>query len=116
MSATHEERQGHTPGPWYVGAQNDELFVVAGRSPAANNDYPWHDADRVAIARILLPTEGDCLPVQPEANARLIAAAPEMLAALKRIAERDFDCAPHQHAMAAAELAKRIIAKEEGRS
>ncbi len=58
---------------------------------------------------------GDHPPEEQLANAQLFTAAPAMLAALKKIAERDFNCAPHQHAMAAAELAKRISAMAEGR-
>lgn len=68
----------HTPGPWHVGCQNDALFVTAGRKPALNNDHPWHDAPRVALCKVFGPSDGDCLPVDAEANARLIAAAPTM--------------------------------------
>lgn len=42
----------HTSGPFYVGAQNDALFIVVGRPPALNNDYPNHTADRTAIAKV----------------------------------------------------------------
>lgn len=47
--------------------------------------------------------------------ARRCAAFEPMLSALKIIAARDFDCAPHQHGMAAAVLAESAIAKAEGR-
>ena len=43
----------HTP--WkkaHIGAQNDALFVILGEAPAATNDYPRHDADRTAIAKV----------------------------------------------------------------
>lgn len=73
----------HTPGPWYVGAQNDALYVIAGRAPSLNNDHPQHDAPRVAIARVFGPTNRDHIPV--EANARLIAEAPEMERVLRRL-------------------------------
>ena len=31
----------------------DALFIIHGEAPAKSNDYPRHDADRVAIARVL---------------------------------------------------------------
>jgi hypothetical protein len=68
----------HTPGPWHVGAQNDTLYVIAGKPPSLNNDYPVHDAGRVVIAKVY---------PKDEANARLIAAAPELLSALKSAKE-----------------------------
>lgn len=38
-----------TPGDWHLGAQNDAVFIVAGRKPALNNDYPVHDAARTPV-------------------------------------------------------------------
>jgi len=38
--------------PLYVGAQNDLVYIIAGKPPASNNDYPEHDAPRVRIARV----------------------------------------------------------------
>lgn len=40
-----------TTRPWYVGAQNDGLFLIAGKPPAKDNDYPVHDANRTVIAK-----------------------------------------------------------------
>jgi len=65
----------HTPTPWFVGCQNDALFIVSGRPPALNNDHPWHEAPRVAVARVYGPAEGDCLPVNADANAAFIVRA-----------------------------------------
>lgn len=43
----------HTTGKKaHIGAQNDALFVILGEAPAATNDYPRHDADRTAIAKV----------------------------------------------------------------
>lgn len=64
----------HTPGPWFAGAQNDALFIVAGRPPALNNDHPWHEAPRVALCRVFGPSKDDCLPINADANARRIVA------------------------------------------
>jgi hypothetical protein len=36
----------------HIGAQNDALFIIVGEAPASNNDYPRHDADRTAIAKV----------------------------------------------------------------
>lgn len=43
----------HQPVPYYVGAQNDAIYITAGKPPASNNDHPNHDADRVVIAKML---------------------------------------------------------------
>ncbi|MDK2757519.1 MAG: hypothetical protein KYX66_12365 [Blastomonas fulva] len=77
----------HTPSPWFVGAQNDAFYIVAGRAPAPNNDHPWHEAPRVVVAKVFGPSNHDVLPVNAPANAQLIAAAPAMLAMLEQIAE-----------------------------
>jgi hypothetical protein len=62
----------HTQGPWYP--------VTIGASP----DHSWAiDSELVEIAR--LPEWPDN-QAEAEANARLIAAAPEMLAALESLA------------------------------
>lgn len=66
----------HTPGPWHVGAQNDMLYVIAGEPPAMSNDFPNHEANRIVV--------GSASTI---ANARLIAAAPEMLEALEEALE-----------------------------
>ena len=80
----------HTTGPWHVGAQNDLLFIVAGRAPAINNDYPVHDAARTVISQI---EECDKDRTEVEANARLIAAAPELLEMVRVLALSDADLA-----------------------
>ena len=63
----------HTPGPWFVGAQNDALYII-NRRPAHDNDYPNHDADVTCIAK-----------VYDEANAALIARAPDLTAEVERL-------------------------------
>ena len=74
----------HTPGPWFVGAQNDALCVID-KPPNPSNDYPRHDANVAAIAKVYNGNAAD-------ANARLIAAAPDLLAALKRLRDLPVDC------------------------
>lgn len=79
-----------TPGPWHVGCQNDALFLTAGRPPALSNDHPWHDAPRVALAKVYDQSESDVLPIEAETNAALIVALvnalPEIIAALSAAA------------------------------
>ena len=102
MSATHEERQGHTSGPWTVEA--DDCFFKGVFIPI--------ESDCRVVAEIQ-PAYGDNgeLTEEDRANARLIAAAPEMLAALKALLHarivRDGDVI---------ERAQAIIASAEGRS
>ena len=48
---------------------------------------------------------------EAEANARLIAAAPELLEALEKIANPEFDCAPRQYSIAMQELALSALTK-----
>lgn len=86
MTSPIMEKQQHTPTPWYVGAQNDALYITAGVPPAQSNDYPNHTAERIALAH-----------VYSEANARHIVrcvnAHDSLVAALERIAaieNRDF--------------------------
>lgn len=37
---------------WYVGCQNDLVYIICGRAPSMNNDYPVHDADRTVVTRV----------------------------------------------------------------
>jgi hypothetical protein len=95
----------HTPGPWCSATQNDALYVIAGDSPAKNNDYPRHDADREVIAKVYDSPSG-------LDNSRLLAAAPQLLEALKFVTQR---CALYAPADRAREMAAEAIAKAQGR-
>lgn len=70
----------HTPGPWYVGAMNDALFVID-KPPRPSNDDVHPDRDVTVIASVRHVEGG--LGVAA-ANARLMAAAPELLSAAKK--------------------------------
>jgi hypothetical protein len=87
----------HTPGPWeYFPAQNYEGFAIAprGRLPT------------LAAIQSKGHITAFNYPGQTEPNARLIAAAPEMLAMLKRIPGADWT----------SDDVRAVIAKAEGRS
>lgn len=45
-------RAEHTKEPWYVGSQNDALYITSGKPPAQSNDHPDHDAVREVIAKL----------------------------------------------------------------
>lgn len=87
MTELLADREKGTEGPWYVGCQNDALYIVAGRAPALNNDYPWHEAPRVCLAKVFGPSDGDCLPVNASFNASRIARIPDLEAAYIKAVE-----------------------------
>ncbi|OJW75684.1 hypothetical protein [Spirosoma sp. 48-14] len=61
--------QQHTPGPWKVSDQNDQAVVTA------IGDFYWW-------SWVHLPHQHEQYGINPQADARLIAAAPELLEAL----------------------------------
>ena len=95
----------HTPGPWVVGPVDDTVVTHLGA-----------DGVRYEVAQI----DGDynepgLWPVM-EANARLIAAAPDLLdAAIKALAALRSRCGPEERVVAERTLVA-AIAKAEGRS
>ena len=92
---------GHTPGPWGT-AQGQNAGNIGVRARGAAELF------RVAYVPVL-PMDG-CRE-EAEANARLIAAAPELLSALKRLAA--FAC--HTAPPDLYEAVYLAIAKAEGR-
>ena len=64
-----------TPGPW-TATRNDHGWTVAGPSPRPNDDKLW----------LVAKTESD--EPEDEHNARLLAAAPELLYALQECLEQ----------------------------
>ena len=101
----------HTPGPWTVGMNADHLPCVVADVGLPGSGF--------AVAHInKVPLFGKGGPAH-EANARLIAAAPDMLKALKTVTEfmactlEDDEKHP---AWDDVRLARAAIAKAEGRS
>ena len=89
----------HTPGPWTVHScemhPHHEITAECGRRIATQNDH--HDG-------------------QDKANARLIAAAPELLTALRAVLACPAMCddAAHPETVKAKEIAMDAITKAEG--
>lgn len=63
----------HTPGPWFPGGEPEPMGNCLAKSVCASGSF---------IAEVLFKDDDDA---EAEANARLIAAAPELLTALEAI-------------------------------
>lgn len=102
----------HTPGPWKVETVRTSSGICHTIGP-----FPFHGKKAHACIYADYPSVG---PEERalEANARLIAAAPELLAALKAylVAKPQCECSDHSGCpMASARvLARAAIAKAEG--
>lgn len=69
-----------TPGPWFVGVQNDWPYVID-RAPSASGMDCTNDQCTNIVASIRAENGGEAL-----ANAHLIAASPRLYAALEALA------------------------------
>ena len=67
----------HTPGPWHVGHTSN--------TEEGKNEFIDIDSKKGSIARAWHPNVFSGTQKETEANAKLIAAAPELLEALKAI-------------------------------
>lgn len=99
----------HTPGPWVVGGasgnEGEAREIVAASRTIAWSASTW-DED-----------EGDVVTEEDDANAHLIAAAPDLLAALKELVDYDEGSnEPGEFGYEILQRCKAAIAKAEGRS
>ena len=81
------DKATYTTGPWYVGAQNDGLFIIDQPPRPAPADHPADIPGVTIIGVVYDNVFDDAGASQGTANARLIAAAPEMFEALQDILE-----------------------------
>lgn len=106
--STQRQGAGHTPGPWRV-RTNGNVWVGVETLKFDDPEYGAADhsvgRDRWAVC--------SCNGTKATANARLIAAAPTMFEALKRIADQTCDHGPQE--FCPREIARAAIAKAEGR-
>lgn len=70
----------HTPGPWFRGAQCDGYVQVRTDDTGTPNERRDCISNEWTVAQV-----NDCMGHESWANANLIAAAPDMLAACQRI-------------------------------
>ena len=92
----------HTPGPWIISADPMHFYslttVIGGKANHLKNGPPQ---------QMIVQVGGFAEWQEAEANARLIAAAPELLEALETLAEHfeyymgDNECRPLENARAA---------------
>ncbi|MCA3704286.1 MAG: hypothetical protein INF12_14785 [Methylobacterium sp.] len=110
------EKQSHTPGPWTLETVKTSCGICHRIGP-----FPWRDGrDNHACVYVDHASRDGSAPRDQEllANARLIAAAPELLAALRGLYETG---APEGLALTADEIqarfdaARAAIARAEGR-
>lgn len=113
------DRRLHTPGPWSVEEPMDfELSIV-------EESKPVHEWQFIACIPHGGKKEGDFPKVIAEANARLIAAAPDLLALARRYAGECAECGGSGEEIVdddkavpcdACEDIRAVIDKAEGRS
>lgn len=96
----------HTPGPWAVGGDDGLIWVTPPDT-------------RQNVICDLQPRDADSFTEEDEANARLIAAAPDLLLAIKLLyrATDHYDPEPSKLGalLAAIEATKAAVAKAEGK-
>ena len=96
----------HTPGPWRtIESTNTTMRTVVGP------DFPGQGY----IADVNLCRTNDAQDIDGEANARLIAAAPELLQLVKDMREAFYVKGTRKALLAVMERSKSVMEKAEGR-
>lgn len=108
MATETEKAAVHTPGPWKIDPKTSTRIVGAGDRGIASAGGYFNNQDSAAVY------------AENEANARLISAAPDLLAAARAL----FDAPHYDHfatrlndaEMAALDALRAAVAKAEGRT
>ena len=96
----------HTPGPWRTIESTDKTMRTV-----VGPDFPGQGY----IADVNLCRTNDAQDVDGEANARLIAAAPELLQLVKDMREAFYVKGTRKALLAVMERSKSVMEKAEGR-
>lgn len=83
MSKQSADTSAHTATPYYLGSQNDQLYITAGEPPAQSNDHPNHDANRTLIAKVFDEKHGKFIVRACNSYDQLVAENARLLAALE---------------------------------
>ncbi len=100
-----EQKAAHTPAPW---------LIEWNAAQSGEGHYITDSKDMVELSRIAAVLFHDDADGETRANARLLAAAPELLEACKRMIEWDDRKHDHPQRQAAYRNARAAIAKAEG--
>jgi len=97
----------HTPGPWRIGDAGNTIFGPPNGNPSPERVATIHGgtSDQAAVDRLNIM----------KANARLIAAAPELLEALKRVRHAFYIDGSSKALRLAFDGTKELVAEAEGR-
>jgi hypothetical protein len=113
-----EQHAAHTPGPWVP--RRAGTFIEGEPGHEETHNYPAHvvviDKTDKGLRRTRFVAECSGSGLPNDANARLIAAAPELLAALKEIMPDGWGENSTMDHMPGIKAARLAIAKAEGRN
>jgi hypothetical protein len=85
----------HTPGPWRINkGGGHQRPQIVGSGDIQTNGWPGHvnGVRNASYSDVVCDISGDLSLVGPAANARLIAAAPDLLAACQAFIAADNQC------------------------
>ena len=100
----------HSPGPWQVADHTDKNIIVAKSRPIEDSVFTEKYGEVLPGPVALCYQSRDCIsPQEAQANARLCAAAPDLLHALDTILGSRHWCIDHDHNRTYASLRLRAL-------